>query len=190
MSPSDRSDSLQAAAPGHEAADATALATALAGVGYLADDEMALVLWLAVKLERPLLVEGPAGVGKTELARATAQALGRELVRLSCYEGLDEAKALYEWDYAKQMLYTQLLRDAVAKDVAGATTLDDAAARVAAVDVAFYNRRFLVRRPLLAALESDVPAVLLVDEVDRADPEFEALLLETLAEMQVTIPEL
>ena len=190
MSPSDRSDSLQAAAPGHEAADATALATALAGVGYLADDEMALVLWLAVKLERPLLVEGPAGVGKTELARATAQALGRELVRLSCYEGLDEAKALYEWDYAKQMLYTQLVRDAIGRATASAPSVADAVDIVSGSAASFFDRRFLVPRPLLRALESETPAVLLIDEVDRADPEFEAFLLELLADMAVTIPEL
>jgi MoxR-like ATPase len=162
----------------------------LARVGYLADDRLSLVAWLALSLERPLLVEGPAGVGKTDLARALGEALGRDLVRLQCYEGLDEAKALYEWDYAKQMLYTQLLREAVATQTTGAASLAEAADRVAGADTAFFSRRFLVERPLLRALTSERPVVMLVDEVDRADPEFEAFLLEVLAEKQVTIPEL
>jgi MoxR-like ATPase len=166
------------------------ISTQLARVGYLADDRLALVAFLAITLERPLLVEGPAGVGKTDLARALAQALSRSLVRLQCYEGLDEAKALYEWDYAKQMLYTQLLRDTVSAQTAGATTVAEAADRVAGADAAFFSRRFLVERPLLQALTSEQPVVMLIDEIDRADPEFEAFLLEILAERQVTIPEL
>jgi MoxR-like ATPase len=173
-----------------EASDATELARRLAGAGYLASDELALVVWLALALERPLLVEGPAGVGKTDLARALAEALPRELVRLQCYEGLDEARALYEWDYAKQMLYTQLLREAVASQAAGASTLAEAADRVAGADAAFFSRRFLIERPLLRALSSERSVVMLIDEVDRADPEFEAFLLEILAERQATIPEL
>jgi MoxR-like ATPase len=156
----------------------------------LAGEPLALACWLAFQLERPLLVEGPAGVGKTDLARALAAASSRELVRLQCYEGLDEAKALYEWDYAKQMLYAQLLRDSVASRTGDAPSLADAVDRIAGADTAFFSRRFLVERPILRALTSAAPVVLLVDEVDRAEPEFEALLLEVLAEGQVTIPEI
>jgi MoxR-like ATPase len=170
--------------------DLPSLREKLNGAGYLADDRLALVSWLALELGRPLLVEGPAGVGKTDLARALAEGLSRDLVRLQCYEGLDEAKALYEWDYAKQMLYTQLLREAVATQTAGAKSLAEAADLVAGADAAFFSRRFLVERPLLRALTSDEPVVMLIDEVDRADPEFEAFLLEVLSEGQVTIPEL
>src|SRR5215472_3898740 len=169
---------------------ASELGRALARVGYLADERLSLVSWLALALARPLLVEGPAGVGKTDLARALAEATSRELVRLQCYEGLDEAKALYEWDYAKQMLFTQLLRDAVGAQTAGAGSLLEAADRVASVDAAFFSQRFLIERPLLRAMTSESPVVMLIDEVDRADPEFEAFLLEVLSEGQVTIPEL
>jgi MoxR-like ATPase len=169
---------------------AAELGRALARVGYLADERLSLVSWLSLALARPLLVEGPAGVGKTDLARALAEATSRELVRLQCYEGLDEAKALYEWDYAKQMLYTQLLRDAVGAQTAGASSLLEAADRVASVDAAFFSRRFLIERPLLRAMTCESPVVMLIDEVDRADPEFEAFLLEVLSEGQVTIPEL
>jgi MoxR-like ATPase len=171
-------------------ASARELEACLGRARYIADPPTALATWLALQMKRPLLVEGPAGVGKTDLARAAAEALGRPLIRLQCYEGLDEAKALYEWDYAKQMLYTQLLRDAIAREVSGAAGIAEAARIVSASEASFFSDRFLLARPLLQALKSPTPAVLLIDEVDRADPEFEAFLLEILSELQVTIPEL
>lgn len=168
---------------------AETLTEALARSGYLADRAAALSLFLAVRMSKPLLIEGPAGVGKTDLARAAGEALGRKVIRLQCYEGLDETKALYEWDYAKQMLYVQLLRDAGQArrgSAKGASSLE-AIERTASV---LFDRRFLIPRPLLSALISETPVVLLIDEVDRAEPEFEALLLEILSELRVTIPEL
>jgi MoxR-like ATPase len=163
-----------------------ALRAALATT-YLAEERTALAAWLALELNKPMLVEGPPGVGKTDLARALAATLGRPLVRLQCYEGLDESRALYEWNHAKQMLYTAWLRQSAnpASRDAG-----DAFAHAAALEHSLYDRRFLMARPLLLAVESDVPVVLLLDEVDRAEPEFEAFLLEFLAEGQVTVPEL
>ncbi len=162
----------------------------LATAGYVGDREIAVAVFLAAQLGKPLLLEGPAGVGKTELAKAVAQATGRELVRLQCYEGLDESKALYEWEYGKQLLYTQLVRDVLGGLVAGADSVKAAVERVAAEEAAFFHERFLLARPLLRALRSEAPVVLLVDEVDRSDPEFEALLLEVLSDFQVTVPEL
>lgn len=171
-------------------ASAEELEKGLQSVGYVVDPETAMATWLGLRLERPLLVEGPAGVGKTELARAVATATGRSFIRLSCYEGLDEAKALYDWDYGKQMLTTQLLRDRVALATDGASTLAEAMDRISEAGASFFDRRFLLARPLLRALESETPCVLLIDEVDRADPEFEAFLLELLADFTITIPEL
>src|SRR6476620_4295364 len=141
---------------------------------YIASDEIATIVFLAQKLGKPLLTEGPAGVGKTELAKSWALATGRTLIRLQCYEGLDETKALYEWEYAKQMLYTQLLRDQLRETLSGATTLGEAADRLAAEEDVFFSRRFLLQRPLLKAILSEEPVVLLIDEIDRADSEFEA----------------
>src|SRR5258708_32512015 len=162
----------------------------LKAVGYLPSPEIASSAFLADRLEKPILVEGPAGVGKTELARAFAQATGRPLLRLQGYEGLDEAKALYEWEYAKQLLYTQLLKDKIAETIAGAGTLSEAAERIAGSEDLFFSERFLLPRPILAAIRSKDPALLLVDEIDKADPEFEAFLLEVLADNAVTVPEL
>ncbi|MDQ7028911.1 MAG: MoxR family ATPase [Ardenticatenia bacterium] len=157
---------------------------------YLAGDDIATVVYLADRLGKPLLVEGPAGVGKTELSKAVAEALGTDLIRLQCYEGLDEAKALYEWQYAKQMLYTQVLRDRVGDLLADTRTLREAFDRIAEEEDLFFSERFLLPRPLLRALLSETRPVLLVDEVDKADPEFEAFLLEVLSDFQVSIPEL
>ena len=162
----------------------------LKAVGYLPSPEIASSAFLADRLEKPILVEGPAGVGKTELARALALATGRTLIRLQCYEGLDESKALYEWEYAKQLLYTQLLKDKIAETIAGAQTLADAAERIAGSANLFFSERFLLPRPILAAIRSPEPALLLIDEIDKADPEFEAFLLEVLSDFAVTVPEL
>lgn len=157
---------------------------------YIATDEISTVMYLADKLQKPLLAEGPAGVGKTELAKAWSNATNKPLIRLQCYEGLDESKALYEWEYAKQMLYTQLLRDKLSDLLSDSETLHQAADRLGAEDDVFFSDRFLLARPLLAALLSDEPVVLLIDEIDRADAEFEAFLLEILSDFQVSIPEL
>ena len=170
--------------------DPRQVADALREQNYIATDEIATVAFLADKLGKPLLVEGPAGVGKTELAKAWSGAAGRPLIRLQCYEGLDESKALYEWEYAKQMLYTQLLRDKLSDLLAAADTLRAAADRLGEEDDVFFSERFLLARPLLAALTCEQPAVLLIDEIDRADAEFEAFLLEILSDFQVSIPEL
>ncbi|MEX1142634.1 MAG: MoxR family ATPase [Thermoleophilaceae bacterium] len=147
----------------------------LADAGYLADEPTALVSFLAARLGKPVLVEGPAGVGKTELAKALSRATGRKLVRLQCYEGLDEAKALYEWNYRKQLLRIQV----EATDAGWQEVKDD-----------IFGEEFLLPRPLLSAISAAEPVVLLIDEIDKTDQEFEAMLLEVLSDFQVSIPEL
>jgi MoxR-like ATPase len=164
--------------------------TQLAGHKYIASDEIATIVYLSEKLGKPLLTEGPAGVGKTELAKAIAAATGRELIRLQCYEGLDESKALYEWEYSKQLLYTQLLRDKLNDTLGQAASLSEAADKLAREEDVFFSMRFLLQRPLLKAILSEKPTVLLIDEIDRADAEFEAFLLEVLSDFQVSVPEL
>ena len=166
------------------------VSSGLLGEQYIASDEICTVVYLAEKMGKPVLAEGPAGVGKTELAKAWAAATGRELIRLQCYEGLDEAKALYEWEYSKQMLYTQLLRDKLNQVMGDAGSLGEAADRLAREENVFFSKRFLLPRPLLQALMSEKPVVLLIDEIDRADAEFEAFLLEILSDFQISVPEL
>jgi MoxR-like ATPase len=153
----------------------------LAGEGYLADEGLATAVFLALSMKRPLLLEGEPGVGKTEVAKAIARWTGGELIRLQCYEGLDAAQALYEWDYPRQLLHLR------AAEAAGA-----ASGGVEALEGELYDERFLVRRPLLKAIDHHAGArpILLVDEIDRADDEFEAFLLEVLADYSVTVPEL
>ncbi len=148
---------------------------ALAGSGYLAGESAALVAFLASRLGKPVLVEGPAGVGKTELAKALARATERKLIRLQCYEGLDEAKALYEWNYRKQLLRIQT----EAADTGWETVKDD-----------IFGEEFLLSRPLLQGIAEEEPVVLLIDEIDKTDQEFEAMLLEVLSDFQISIPEL
>jgi MoxR-like ATPase len=167
-----------------------AVITMLAEVGYIATRPIATALYLAHHLRKPVLIEGPAGVGKTELAVSAARALDFTLIRLQCYEGLDDHKALYEWKYGKQLLYTQILKEKIGLLVEEADTLHGAFARLAGFQDLFFSRDFLEPRPLLQAMEQRAGSVLLIDEVDKSEEAFEALLLEVLADYQVTIPEI
>jgi MoxR-like ATPase len=170
--------------------DVDHVAALLESADYICSKTIATVVFLAQATQKPVLVEGPAGVGKTELSKAVARSLDRKLIRLQCYEGLDETKALYEWEYAKQLLYTQMVKEKIDEVVSGAHNLPEAVDRIAAQEDAFFSERFIQPRPLLQAISSEQPVVLLVDEVDQSDPEFEAFLLEVLSDFQVSIPEL
>jgi len=157
---------------------------------YITSRRIATVVYLAAAMGKPVLVEGPAGVGKTDMAKVLALSLGSDLIRLQCYEGLDEGKALYEWEYAKQLLYTQILKDKVSEVLVGTHGLAEAVDKIASEDEVFFSERFILPRPLLKAITSDRPTVLLIDEIDKADAEFEAFLLELLSDFQVTVPEI
>jgi MoxR-like ATPase len=158
--------------------------------GYVCSQRIATTLYLACHLSKPILVEGPAGVGKTELAKVTAVFLGIPLIRLQCYEGLDESKALYEWKYGKQLLYTQMLKDKLSEVLEGAKDLAGSMKKLHSYDDVFFSPHFLEPRPLLEALQHKEGAVLLVDEIDKSDQEFEAFLLEVLSDFQVSVPEI
>ncbi|TDG12560.1 MoxR family ATPase [Seongchinamella unica] len=158
--------------------------------GYICSDKIATAVFLAFQLRKPVLVEGPPGVGKTELAKTTAQLLDTPLIRLQCYEGLDEAKALYEWKYGKQLLYTQVLKEKLGDLLQGTHNLAESVERLHQFGDIFYSEEFLEPRPLLKAMQQEKGAILLIDEVDKSDYEFESLLLEILSDYQVSIPEI
>ena len=171
-------------------ASVDALIKGLEGVGYIASRRIATALFMAVNLQKPILVEGSAGVGKTELALSTAALLGLPLIRMQCYEGLDESKALYEWKYGKQLLYTQILKDRMGASLADAEDMDAAMDRLHGMGDLFFSEPFLEPRPLMKALQEDDGCVLLIDEIDKSDEAFEAFLLEVLSAYQVSIPEI
>jgi len=167
--------------------------TIISGLGqsnYICSQEIATAILIAHHLQKPILVEGSAGVGKTELALTTAAYLGLPLIRMQCYEGLDESKALYEWKYGKQLLYTQILKEKVGDVLQDATDLKQSMDRLHSFSDVFFSPEFLEPRPLLKALQEDDGAVLLIDEIDKSDEEFEAFLLEILSAYQVSIPEI
>src|SRR6201996_853512 len=162
----------------------------LSEAGYIANRQISTAIYLAQHLQKPILVEGPAGVGKTELAKSVASWLKLPLIRMQCYEGLDESKALYEWKYGKQLLYTQILKDKLGEVLGHAETLPEALVKLHSFSDIFYSEEFLEPRPLLQALQQPKGCVLLIDEVDKAEQEFEAFLLELLSDYQATIPEI
>lgn len=158
--------------------------------GYIADESIATAVFLALRMEKPILIEGPPGVGKTGLAKTLSQVMDFPLVRLQCYEGIDEAKALYDWEYGKQLLYTQLLRTQLDSYLSVSADLREAVERLSAEESLFFSHNFLVQRPILRSFLSEKRSLLLIDEIDRSGDEFEALLLECLSDFQVSVPEL
>ena len=160
------------------------------GKGYICNTHIATAIFLSQSLGKPILVEGPPGVGKTELAKATSDWMQKPLIRLQCYEGLDESKALYEWKYGKQLLYTQVLKDKLNSIVSKADTLESSIDSLDSFDDIFFSEKFLEPRPLLKAINSEEGSVLLIDEIDKSDDEFEAFLLEILSDYQISIPEI
>jgi MoxR-like ATPase len=162
----------------------------LGEAGYIANRQISTAVYMAYHLQKPILVEGPAGVGKTELAKSVSYWLKLPLIRMQCYEGLDESKALYEWKYGKQLLYTQILKDKINSVIGDTPSLTHALERLHTFGDVFFSHQFLEPRPLLRSLETPGGAVLLIDEIDKSDQEFEAFLLEILSDYQVTIPEI
>jgi MoxR-like ATPase len=158
--------------------------------GYISNSQISTAIYMARHLQKPILVEGPAGVGKTELAKSVASWMKLPLIRMQCYEGLDESKALYEWKYGKQLLYTQILKDKINSVIGDGDSLTEALNKLHSFGDIFFSKQFLEPRPLLRALEEPGGAVLLIDEIDKSDQEFEAFLLEILSDYQVTIPEI
>ena len=159
-------------------------------LNYISNQQIATAVFLAYHLEKPILIEGPPGVGKTELAKTTAEMLNLECIRLQCYEGLDESKAIYEWKYGKQLLYTQVLKETLGEILDGATGLSESVAKLHEFGDIFFSNEFLEPRPLLKALREEAGCVLLIDEIDKSDHEFESLLLEMLSDFQLSIPEI
>lgn len=174
----------------NELASIDVIEQGFAQLGYICSPQIATAVFLAARLRKPVLVEGPPGVGKTELAKTAATLLDLPLVRLQCYEGLDEAKALYEWKYGKQLLYTQVLKEKLGDLLQGAEGLAESVERLHNFGDVFYSEQFLEPRPLLQAMKHEAGAVLLIDEIDKSDHEFESLLLEILSDYQVSIPEI
>lgn len=167
-----------------------AITAGLGTVGYISTSQISTAVFLAHGLRKPILIEGPAGVGKTDLAASLSRWMNLPLIRMQCYEGLDEGKALYEWKYGKQLLYTQILKEKLNELLGGAETLKDSLGKLSGFEDLFFSPQFLEARPLLHAMQQDQGSVLLIDEIDKSDEAFEAFLLEVLSDYQVTVPEI